>query len=269
MYKTIWLIIAIMLLVGTGWYYFQEKEKVILGEKISQISVQTDKTWLHFSDAWISEMKNYDYYQVYVFPLKYEVECKTELLWVCDTLMQKQKMLGDFIMAYHSKDLKNTSLWEVSISLFDNTQMSDEMLQNMFYMLYNPPQKSSIISPYEKYFDFKEQDVNGRVSLNSMEISCVEQIKMKIPSGSFNEEWEIKRLVQEECSGYQNLSPLQVWAPSPESGEKNNIQFGLKLQELRLQYKFFRKINGKFEEKYQESKNIPFVQNLQTTFPAE
>jgi hypothetical protein len=166
-------------------------------------------------------------------------------------------MLKGYVVWFFWKDIKTAKLWKVEIETFlSENKNTKNTIKEIFATLYIWNQETIKNTWYEKYFEYKKTSENDAIILNSLETMCVTSIKNSIPIWSFDEENTIKQRVKNECQWYANISPIQIafwWSYE----DKDEIKLGLKITELKVSYKFFKKEEKEFKEKKREELLIP------------
>lgn len=224
---------------------------------IDNVKINTESWKLIFDDTQMKSIEKYDYYQTYIYPNKFILTCESKDINICEKIAKNQDMLKNYVVWFFWKDLKTGNPGKVEIETFlSNNQNKKNMIKEIFTTLYIWNQTPKTESGYEKYFDYKKTPETNQIILNDLEIMCITNIKNSIPIWSFDEENTIIKRTKDECSWYANINPIQIafwW--STESKEK--VKLDLKITELKVSYKFFKKEEKEFKEKQTESLIIP------------
>ncbi len=247
-------IMLLFLIISFSIYFINKDRNIVENIKV------TVNTWsVTFNDSDITWLNNYDYYQVYMYPNKYNVICNSKTDWICDKILSKKNLIGSYVLAYFWKDLKKWEIWEVDLkTYFTDEQSNKNMLKEIFINLYTPTQNTQK-TWYEKYFDFKKQNMQEgeEVILNDMEKMCVENIINSIPAWSYDMENEIKNRVSNDCKMFWNMTPIDMAFWWIKQDDNQEVEFGIDISEVRLWYKFFIKKGLDFEELKNDTKIIP------------
>jgi len=260
-YLTLWIISFILIL----WIWYINR----VSNPIEWLKVEVKGNSVLFSDTQIKSNNEFDYYQVYLYPNKFQFSCESQVEWLCQTVEKNKENLKTQIIWFFGHDLTKWSVWEVEIkTYFWEKDIDNWILKDLFTQLYvwNDFTKKAE-NGYEKYFEFKKQSDNEQIFLNQMEITCVEQIKQSIPNGSFDEENIVKERVKNECASLWQINPIDLvlwWMNEKE--ENSEVKLWIFIEELKLVYKFFKKEGKDFIEKKVEEKKVPSNIDVNSSF---
>jgi len=204
--------------------------------------IQTQLTWtkLSIDTQAIQEenSKKYDYYQLYIYPKTYSLECINNDS-ICAWILQHQERLKDYNLKFIWKDLKVSSTDDIVFDFnFSNYKIKQHYLKTIFEDLFvrdNSAKKPKTIA----------QEI------------CESGIINSIPWWSFEDE-EVQKRILEECQWTDIISDLTFafWGIESEGEKNNNISLKLSIATMRLVYKFFIKENWKYIEKETQEKII-------------
>lgn len=237
------------------WYYYKNINSV---SGVKNIAIEHKNSTLSFSDKWIKIGKNYEYYQVYIYPSKYSILCESKNKQICDEIGKKQDKVKKYILNYISKDLSTSPLGKNEIKVLENNEKMMTTLNDLFQLLYkwNHGNNTEKVS---QYFEYKKE---SQTPINPMEIQCLENIMTTVTEWSYNAEEEIKQRVTNECKAFENTSNIlsnnnTIKKAYPEE----TVKFWINIEEVKLEYKFFTKNNGQFTEQYNEDVLVPLKKN--------
>lgn len=249
-------VLIISLIIITSWYFFY-KEKTLL----KWINLELKDNILIFNDSKITKNKIYDYYQVYLTPKEFNIECNSEIVWVCENPQKIKENFKWNILWFYGKDIKK--------SISNNIEINSELdLNNNFSLIKSLVldwdliiEEDSIENDDQKYFSYKKIDENTPIEVNQMELDCLNQIKFSIPEWSFEADNLIRQRVEEECSSFAWLSQADItiwWLSNNDLGKKISLKIDIK--SLNINFKFFTKKDKNFELKREE--NIILNKNI-------
>lgn len=221
-------------------------------------------------------LQNYDYYQVYIYPQTFNLNCQSSDDKICNILEKNSPLIKDFSLFFIGKELDYTqkSLPKLDLNFLDK-EKNEKIIYEIFKLLYVGKWEKKDTSEYEDFFDFKIQETNEERNLTDMEINCIEWIKNSIIPWTYNEEIIIKERVQEECKNFSNTPEeiFNLWENIALDKEKNegenyekDIELSISISELRIKYIFFVKEKWNFIEKHSEEKKVNKILNLHSSF---
>ena len=219
---------------------------------IDNVTINTQSWKLVFDDTQMQSMQEYDYYQTYIYPNTFSLTCESKDQSICLKIEKNQELLKNYVVWFFWKDLNAGKPGKVEIDTFLNdAQNTKNTVREIFATLYVWNQSSKQDTWYEKYFEHKKTSADNKVTLNSLEIMCITNIKNSIPTWSFDEDNLIKKRVLNECKWYENMSQIQIafWWSNP---TKEEVKLDIKITEVRVLYKFFKKEEKEFQEKRAE-----------------
>lgn len=188
--------------------------------------------------------KNYDYYQVYLYPEVYSIDCNSKIDWLCDNLLKNKQFFSNYSIWFYWRWLEKWNFWIINIESDLNKDKIDENIKLIFNSLLNWKKDNNLKVDkweYNKYFSFKWLSWNS-LDLNDMEIMCLNQIKQTVPIWSFDKENIIKERVKSECEWFWNKSYLDIaywWYMNEE--EKNYVNINFNINKIKVDYKFYKK----------------------------
>ncbi len=248
--RFILIIIIILLIWGVLYFLFKD----IVKSKIEEIKM---KNSISIGKGQEEKFKEYDYYQVYVYPNDFSIECKSSKEDICNTLQTNLDSIKNYPLLFLWQRLRH---WEASdmdlwIYFLDN-EKNKQTVRDIFKLLYFWKWEKRKITGDEKYFDFKKTDANTWVSLNEMELLCIEGIKNSIIPWTFDTENIIKERAKQECSWLSSvkLEYIVFWWNT--SWKINEVDLSLNIRELLISYRFFKKEWSNYVITYQEEKKI-------------
>lgn len=256
--KQIWITIfgLLLLVIILITFLFKGQDSKI----VKDIDIKVSSGSIKFEDSKLADIKGkYDYYQVYLYPETFDITCSSVKKEFCDNVEKNKNTFKDNVIWFFGHDLTKWNAWEVEVkTYFSESDVDTGMLKDIFIQM----QISSdfIKTPNAdilKYFEYKkENNPNSEIIVNDMEIICFEGIKSSIPEWTFDEENIIKDRVKNECSGFADISPIDVafgWINKDDDAE---ITMWVTIKELKVLYKFFVKEWLEFKEKSKEQKII-------------
>ncbi|NUJ97722.1 hypothetical protein HGA92_02945 [Candidatus Gracilibacteria bacterium] len=206
------------------------------------------------------KLKEYDYYQVYVYPNDFSIECKSSKEDICNTLQTNLDSVKSYPLLFLGQRLRHGEASDMNLDIyFLDSEKNKQTVKDIFKLLYFGKGEKRKITGDEKYFDFKKTDTNTGVSLNEMEILCIEGIKNSIIPGTYDEENIIKERAKLECNGLSKIKLENIafgGNKQLENDDTNIVNLSINISELMILYKFFKKESGNFKEVYKEGKKI-------------
>lgn len=221
-------------------------------EIINNISLLT------FDDKWL-KFNKYDSFQAYIYPSKYSVECISDNSDLCSQISKKYNMISEYSIWFRWWDFRIWKDFELNLDDINNKINWDILLSNMLNWIYLWKESANNFDNYKKYFSFKKVDNSNEITLNSMEVWCVDSIKNSIIPWTFDFENIIMERVEKECNWLWDISWIEIvlW---DNKKIKNNIKLNINISEVLISYTFFTKKWLKYEK--QMSKNINVKKNI-------
>lgn len=255
--KQIWISVFLLIFVIIIWsiFFFKGQDSKI----VKDMNIKVSSWGIKFEDTKLKWLKwTYDYYQVYLYPETFDITCTSDKKELCENVQKNKETFKTNVIWFFGHDLTKWNAWEVEIkTYFNESDIDNGMLKNIFVqMQIGPDFFKTPDNDILKYFEYKkENNPDIEITLNDMEIACLEWIKSSIPAGSFDEENIIKERVKNECSSFWNMSPIDIvfgWY----SEDDTEITIQLTITELKVLYKFFKKEWLEFKEKSKQEKII-------------
>lgn len=231
---------------------------------IKEIQIQTLSGSILIDQDSIEVWDAYSYYQINIYPSQFTVSCDSKNQLICDNLLgNNRELLEKYSLSYQSRALDNGIAKTEAIKFLDTKETINTFLNNAFDILYT--QNQNINS------DSNIESGQNTQLLNGLENDCLEWIKNDIIPGSYDYENEIQQRFEIECGSMNDAEALSydranIQNPPSmvDSGEtkNNDINFGIQISEVRLEYTFLKKVDGVFQEKLSQSKWIPYSQKV-------
>lgn len=255
----------LLIIVWTTFLFKDQDSKIV-----KNIDIKVSSGSVNFNDSKLTDTKeSYDYYQVYLHPETFDITCSSDKKELCESVEKNKDTFKTNVIWFFWHDLTKWSAWEVEIkTYFDESDVDTGMLKDIFMQMqvwdtFNTTPDTDIL----KYFEYKkENNPDIEITLNDMEIMCLENIKSSIPLWSFDEENIIKDRVKNECGSFANMSPIDIAFGWISEDDDTEITIWLTITELKVLYKFFVKEWLEFEEKSIQEKIIKTDIKTSSTF---
>lgn len=240
------LLVLIIIVVSFSSYYFiwNPMENVQFSIKWNSIT---------FDDSKISK-KNYDYYQIYVYPNEYTLDCTSKMDWLCDKIQKNKLALKKFNLWFYWHNIDDWNVWDIKLETIFNWEKK-WVIKDIFNQLYVWDNNyTKLDKSDEKYFQYKNNLNSTDIYINTNELICFKNIKNSTLDWILDRDNVIKTRVENECKTLWGDITDITW--NHWMGNLNSVNLKLSIKSLKLEYIFYSEKNKKYNEKLRDTKII-------------
>lgn len=257
-YRKKFIIISVVIIVLVILLLFKNLISYSIGNL--NIVYSKEKQGFLYNEKNIKWLDKFDYYQLYITPSKYNIECVSKLNQEdCNIFLNNKDFFSKYIYSQYVYNIKNWLKWE--INLFPSIKDNNFLIKDIFKHLW----ESSFINRYSKevskYLDENylkwdnETNNTNEVFINDLEFSCIERIKNSMPESSFEYEKLVSQKINEECKIFRKTPPLQIVLWWPE--KKWILWITIKITEFEGKILVFNKEWKEYKQKKSKITKIP------------
>lgn len=235
-----YIILIIILLISISlWIYW----KFFMFIDLNKIEIKSDNNQIEFNDKQIIDNNLwYNYYQAYIYPEEYSVECTNNNI-VCDKIIKDKNEISKFLLNFTWKNIDNKNIDNIKLDInFMDKEKNIQTLKNIFLSIYN------------KEIDKKTIAKDGKTIMQNI---CEQSVADSIPAWTADYEEMIQKKILETCEGTEKIDNTKIiflWMNGDEAW--SIVKIKINISKLKILYKFFKKENNDFIEKQKQEKFI-------------
>lgn len=232
-------------------YIKENNQKVILENKWEEIILKLNNDNIKSKNGRV--VNNYDSYQAYIYPSIFYVKCISDNDDICKQLENKYDIIKTYSLWFISWDFRSSEEFKLDLDSYLVSDIDwDDLLNKLLDWVYFWDNSNNKNDLYQKYFDFKKNNIDEKIILNDLEIVCVDWIISSIIPWTFDSENIISNRVELECWWLWNISWSDIVFWTDSNTITNNLSLKVEIEELLVSYKFFTKKWLEFIEWYNQ-----------------